>query len=269
MWQGIQFYENTGFFDFCDYVEGVYGNNTSVPGAGGVGLKKALTNYASWMANELVPGYCESFGYSVFEGTDNVLCFDTYNASLPTYSDISVGNAYDRQWNWFLCSGFGWYVGSLFLWISNTDFGSFRWQNGAPSGVKTIVSRLVQNPYWTRQCAEWFPTEDGYTYPLNDGATYQTTNLYTGGWYGYTESTRVIFVSGTNDPWRTSQVVSPLRPGGPLPSTPARPVLEVPGGYHTSDLVTENGVVNPGCAAVQSQVVSQVKTWVGEYPRKY
>jgi hypothetical protein len=63
-------------------------------------------------------------------------------------------------------------------------------------------------------------------------------------------------------------VVSPLRPGGPKPSTPAQPVLDVPGGYHTSDLVTANGVANAGCAAVQAQVVSQIKDWVSEYPGK-
>jgi hypothetical protein len=144
-----------------------------------------------------------------------------------------------------------------------------RWQNGAPAGQNTIVSRLIQNPYWTRQCGEWFPTENGQTYPLNSGATYNTANLYTGGWYGFEHSsTRLIFVSGTNDPWRTSQVTSPMRPGGPQPSTPARPVLEVPGGYHTSDLITKNGIVNPGCAAVQAEVVSTVKQWVGEYPGK-
>ncbi|KAG0647338.1 putative extracellular serine carboxypeptidase [Hyphodiscus hymeniophilus] len=251
LWQGNQFYENTGFFDFCDAVEGVDSNSTSLPGANGVGLKKALAGYASWFTTELLPGYCESFGYPEFAGTLNVLCFDTYNSSLPTYSDISVDNAYDRQWDYFLCSGFGW------------------WQNGAPKGQQTIVSRLVQNPYWTRQCAEWFPTVDGHTYPLNAGATYNTANLYTGGWFGFEfSSTRLIFVSGTNDPWRTSQVVSPLRPGGPQPSLPGRPVLDVPGGYHTSDLVTANGVANAGCAKVQAQVVSQVKEWVGEYPGK-
>jgi hypothetical protein len=143
-----------------------------------------------------------------------------------------------------------------------------RWQNGAPLLQRSIVSRLIQNPYWERQCAEWFPTENGYTYGLNAGATYNTANEYTGGWFGFTDSTRLIFVSGTNDPWRTSQVVSPLRPTGPKPSTPAQPVLEVPGGYHTSDLITENGVVNPGCAAVQSQIVSQIGKWVSEYPRE-
>ena len=49
-------------------------------------------------------------GYSDFSGTYNVACFDTYNASNPLYSDLSVGNAYDRQWDWFICGGFGWYV---------------------------------------------------------------------------------------------------------------------------------------------------------------
>jgi hypothetical protein len=87
-------------------------------------------------------------------------------------------------------------------------------------------------------------------------------------WFVFENSTCLIFVSGTNDPWRTSQVVSPLRPGGRQPSTPAQPTLEMLGGFHTSDLVTENGVVNPGCAAVQVQVVSQIMEWVGEYPTK-
>jgi hypothetical protein len=96
--------------------------------------------------------------------------------------------------------------------------------------------------------------------------TYNNANEYTGGWFGFAESTRLIFVSGTNDAWRSSQVVSPLRPGGPKPSTAAQPVLDVPGGYHTSDLVTANGFVNAGCAAVQAQIVSQVKEWVREYP---
>jgi hypothetical protein len=62
LWQGIQFYENTGFFDFCDAIEGATNNTTVLPGASGIGLTKALVNYANWMATQLVPGYCESFG---------------------------------------------------------------------------------------------------------------------------------------------------------------------------------------------------------------
>jgi hypothetical protein len=86
------------------------------------------------MQTEFIPGYCESFGtsyanfsgagvriqlvnlstgYSDFNGTNNVECFDSYNASSPLYSDVSVDNTYDRQWDWFLCSGFGWYVSFL------------------------------------------------------------------------------------------------------------------------------------------------------------
>jgi hypothetical protein len=42
-----------------------------------------------------------ALGYPEFNGTDNVECFDTYNPKLPTFSDLSVDNAYDRQWNWF------------------------------------------------------------------------------------------------------------------------------------------------------------------------
>jgi len=64
LWQGIQFYKNTGFFTFCDYIEGVSSNSTQIPGASGVGLKTALTGYANWMKTELIPGYCESYGTS-------------------------------------------------------------------------------------------------------------------------------------------------------------------------------------------------------------
>jgi hypothetical protein len=54
-------------------------------------------------------------GYQDFNGTYNVDCFDTYNATSPLYADLSVGNGYDRQWDWFLCSGFGWYVYKFLL----------------------------------------------------------------------------------------------------------------------------------------------------------
>lgn len=95
--------------------------------------------------------------------------------------------------------------------------------------------------------------------------SYNTANKYTGGWDGFENSTRLLFVSGTNDPWRSSQVTSFLRPGGPKVSTPDQPVYDVPGGYHTSDLVTQNGVVNAGCKAVQTEAIAKIVEWVGEY----
>lgn len=59
-WQSNQFYTGySGFYVFCDSVENVgplYPNATSVPGAEGVGLEKALDGYAKWVKEEVVPG---------------------------------------------------------------------------------------------------------------------------------------------------------------------------------------------------------------------
>lgn len=70
------------------------------PGAEGVGLEVALAGYASWVNSTLLPDYCASYGYEDWNDTWSVGCFDTYNASSPLFTDISVGNAADRQWVW-------------------------------------------------------------------------------------------------------------------------------------------------------------------------
>ena len=31
-------------------------------------------------------------------------CFDTYNASNPMFTDVTLANTIDRQWQWFLCN---------------------------------------------------------------------------------------------------------------------------------------------------------------------
>lgn len=59
LWQSDSFY--TGYSDFylwCDTVENVgalYPNSTTVPGAQGVGLEKALDGYAKWVSEYLLP----------------------------------------------------------------------------------------------------------------------------------------------------------------------------------------------------------------------
>lgn len=109
-WQSSQFYSEkisgyNPYYRFCDYVENVWPNSTNkVPGPQGVGIKRALDGYAKWFVEESLPGTCESSGYAGFEGEDNVLCFQNQNASNPIFHDLSVGNAYNRQWNWFLCN---------------------------------------------------------------------------------------------------------------------------------------------------------------------
>lgn len=241
----------TGFYDWCDSVEGVYNTtNATLPSASGVGLTKALQGYANWFTQIFLPGYCESFGYDAFNGTYNTYCFDTYDPTSPFFTDTSLSNQIDRQWQWMLC---------------NEPFGY--WQDGAPQGRPTLVSRLVTAQYWSRQCPLFFPTgPNGATFGIADGKTEADVNAYTGGW-NIDHATRLLYVNGGYDPWREAGVSSDFRPGGMLQSTEQVPVHFVPGGFHTSDLITKNGQVNASCGAVIASNVQQMVEWVNEWPK--
>ncbi|KAK3670459.1 hypothetical protein LTR78_009700 [Recurvomyces mirabilis] len=252
LWQSNQFYTGySGFFQWCDAIEGMTNatNTTVRPGPEGVGLEKALAGYASWVNTTFLPGYCETYGYDVFNGTYNTYCFNTYDPTSPIFTDTSLANTFNRQWEWMLC---------------NEPFGY--WQDGAPQGRSTLVSRLVDANYWIRQCGLYFPTEDGQTYGIANGKTEAQENSYTGGWY-IDNSTRLLYVNGGYDPWREASVSSELRPGGPLQSTEQVPVNIVPGGFHTSDLVTANGKANTTVQAVIDKNVAQMAAWVAEWPK--
>lgn len=58
-WQSNQFYTGySDFYFFCDSVENVgelFPNATTIPGAEGVGLDKALDGYAQWISKYMVP----------------------------------------------------------------------------------------------------------------------------------------------------------------------------------------------------------------------
>lgn len=148
--------------------------------------------------------------------------------------------------------------------LCNEPFGY--WQDGAPAGRDSIVSRLVDVAYWQRQCPLTFPTEDGYTFGSAEGKTEGELNAYTQGWD--ITHTRLLYVNGDNDPWREAGVSSDFRPGGKLQSTSEHPVIIVPKGYHTSDLLTENGVVNAGAKTAIDALVAQMVAWVDEFPKK-
>jgi hypothetical protein len=248
-WQGNQFYQNSGFFDFCDAIENVGQPNASLsPGADGVGLEKALAGYARWFSTTMLPGFCQSYGYVDWQGLYNVGCLDTHNASSPLFTDWSLSNQFDRQWVWMTC---------------NEPFGY--WQDSPPKGRPSIVSRFVNQLYWERQCALFFPTVSGETYGLAKGRTFDELNSYTGGWF-IDNSTRLTYANGQYDPWREASVSSEFRPGGPLASTAQVPVNVVPGGFHASDLVTRNGAVNAGCQSVINAGVKNIVNWVAQWP---
>jgi hypothetical protein len=212
-----------------------------------VGTQRAVEGYAVWTSQTFVPGFCASYGYPEWSDPNSVGCFDTYNASSPYYSDWTLSNQFDRQWVWLTC---------------NEPFGY--WQDSAPEGRASIVSRQVTRAYWERQCSLFFPEEDGHTYGIAAGKTFDTVNQYTGGWF-IDNSTRLLYNNGGYDPWREASVSSEFRPGGPLQGTDNVPVNVVPGGFHTSDLVTMNGVVNAGCQAVIDKGIEIITNWVGEW----
>ncbi|KAI5209493.1 serine carboxypeptidase [Aureobasidium subglaciale] len=248
LWQGNQFYRNTGFFDFCDAVENVKPNstNTTLPSAKGVGLEKALAGYASWFNTTYLPGSCESYGYDDWQGERNIKCFDTYNTSSPMYTDMTLSNAFDRQWVWMTC---------------NEPFGYY--QTGAPEDRPSIISRLSTADYWIRQCPLMFPASNSSVVGLAKGATAEAVNAHNKGWNNY--SPGLLYVNGDYDPWREASVSSDFRPEGKLQSTAKNPVVIVPGGFHTSDLVTQNAKSNAGAKAAIDQAVGIMKEWVSEF----
>ncbi|KAH7309745.1 endoprotease endo-Pro [Stachybotrys elegans] len=253
VWQSIQL--NSGysqFYQMCDAIEGA----GSAPGAKvsysskGVGLKKALPNYAAWFKASYIPGYCESYGYSDWSGTNNVQCWNSYNASMQVWSDWDARSPIFRSWVWQTC---------------NDPF--FYYQTGAPKGIPTIFSRLVTAEYWQRQCELFFPREGPFTYSSNRGKTAADINAHTGGWFN-TKTTRLIATNGEFDPWRSGSVSSVFRPGGPFKGNKKAPVILIKGARHCNDLTLRNAVHEP-VAKAQEQLSAQIKTWVNEfYDRK-
>jgi hypothetical protein len=250
LWQSNSFYTGySGFFQFCDAIEGVEAGAAKVPGPDGVGLTKALANYAAYVNSTILPGYCKSLGYN---DTYNVECFNTYdeNNNLFTATHVEDPSVVfnDRQWVWMTC---------------NEPFAY--WQDGAPLGRSTIVSRLVTAEYYQRQCAMYFPTINGHSYgSANPKVNEAALNAHTQGW-NLVNSTRLIWTNGEFDPWRTSGVSSQFRPAGQLASTPEHPVQIIPGGFHCSDLILKNGAVNAGVQNVIDNEVDQIVAWVQEY----
>ena len=60
---------------------------------------------------------------------------------------------------------------------------------------------------------------------------------------------------------------SEFRPGGPFQGSEKAPLQIIPGGFHCSDLILENGLVNKGVQEVINNEVKQIVEWVGEWPK--
>lgn len=54
-----------------------------------------------------------------YEDPLSIECYDTYNPNNKLFTDRTVGNAIDRQWQWMLCNEpFGWWQEYVFSLIS-------------------------------------------------------------------------------------------------------------------------------------------------------
>ncbi|KAK3369928.1 putative serine peptidase [Podospora didyma] len=269
MWQGIQLVGNDStFFQMCDTIEGVHpvdlngtgnGNSTiaaTVVGPSGVGTVKALANYASWFKHEWLPMFCYwSSGakydatYKDYKDPMSVGCLDSYNTSSPVFSDLRVNNTANRQWMWLLCN-------EPFFW----------WAAAAleEDGILSLLPRAVSTDYQQRLCGVFFPKEGNATFGSHGGKTAHDVNRLTDGW-NLTNTTRVLWVNGEFDPWRSASVSSELRPGGPLKSTKKAPVILIKGARHCNDMFTVTGKVNADVGRAQNLSIWQMKTWVEDF----
>ncbi|KAG7443164.1 uncharacterized protein BT62DRAFT_935498 [Guyanagaster necrorhizus] len=227
-WQSLQPDSGPGqqFFEFCDALE--VKNDVSAS-AEGWGLDHALTAWSSYFKNTYIFELCGDL--------DAETCLGSYNATQAYYTNTSIDNA-ERSWFWIVCNQVG------FL------------QEGPPLGVPAIVTRLVQPPYDLRQCSYMFP-EAFPTSPTTIDVA-KTNEAYEG-WNVRTN--RLFFANGIRDPWRDATVSAQTVN---VPSTASQPIA-LGDGFHCSDLLTPNGVVDPTVAAVQNQALGTMHTWLQEW----
>lgn len=84
--------------------QNVNNKTTTLPGAEGVGLEKALQGYATYYKNEILPTACQDEDEPI-----SVYCLDTHDLTNPMYED-SGETREERLWQWMLCND------NLFYW---------------------------------------------------------------------------------------------------------------------------------------------------------
>jgi hypothetical protein len=114
----------------------------------------------------------------------------------------------------------------------------------------TILNINIQ-----RDCVNMFP--DAFAYPPQP--TVAETNTMYDGWN--VNIPRLFFANGLRDPWREATVSADELN---KPNTPSMPIFEGDG-FHCSDLITENGIVDLTVAAVQEAALSYMHDWLAEW----
>ncbi|KZT55218.1 hypothetical protein CALCODRAFT_498923 [Calocera cornea HHB12733] len=228
LWQDMDPDEGAGsdFYNFCDALE--VDADGKVAGPRGFGLDATIQNFASWLATWSEEN-CAS------EDQDD--CFGSYDTTNPSYTNVTIDQA-DRSWSWTCCNFVGW------------------WEVGAPAHQPTVVSRLVTSAYDERtQCHNNFPD----AFPAVHSANTTSVNNAYGGWHINVD--RLVFLNGNRDPWKYATVSSDYVQ---RPSSANQPIA-VSDGFHCSDLITDNGVVDSTIYQAQQTVLNSMQQWMDEY----
>ncbi|KAG8883709.1 hypothetical protein FRB97_006020 [Tulasnella sp. 331] len=220
------------FFQFCDALETIFkpdGSNTTSMDAAGVGMPLALENYSEYFKTT---NTCPNTGGA---------CYSTYDYTVDQYTNWTVGNEINRQWQWMTCTEFGY------------------WQDGDPGNYSSIVSSLITEQYNIRQCNHMFPDANGN--PGNfSPAVEQNNNLY-GGWQ--LKADRLFVVNGQFDPWRSASLSSDWAPT--FQNTTLQEVAVVEGGHHCWDWSLQGAKYDPSIKSVVDLGISNLKGWLGEW----
>ncbi|KAF9077060.1 serine carboxypeptidase S28-domain-containing protein [Rhodocollybia butyracea] len=232
-WQSLQPETGPGakFFESCDALE--VKNGVNAP-ATGWGLENALSAWGSFWNSSYIDFLCGEEGV--------VDCLGTYNPNSTYFTSTALDNA-DRSWTWIICNEVG-----------------FLQEGPPPAGdLSAIVTRIVQPDYDIRQCAYMFSDVFASPADVPTAAGIANVNSAYKGWNISVD--RLFFANGQRDPWRASTVSAD---GVDRPSTETQPIA-IGNGFHTSDLLTANGRVDPTVLAVQNEALAYMKIWLAEW----
>jgi hypothetical protein len=108
---------------------------------------------------------------------------------------------------------------------------------------------------YQRQCVNMFP--EAFAYPPQP--TTEETNTMYAGWD--VDIPRLFFANGLRDPWRGATVSADRLN---KPNTTSMPIY-MSDGFHCSDLVADNGIVDPTVAVVHEAALRYMKEWLAEW----
>ncbi|KAG9221311.1 hypothetical protein CCMSSC00406_0009422 [Pleurotus cornucopiae] len=227
-WQALQITSgpNTAFRRFCDALEVKDGE--SAPESGW-GLEHALKAWGDYWKNGYLWGICG--------GWDVDACLTTHDPKSSWWTDTRIDNSW-RSWWWIVCNEVGYF------------------QNGAPAGEPTIVSRIFGVEDDLRQCAFAFPQR----FPeIPSTVDVEKINAAYGGWD--VQIDRIFFANGARDPWLDATMSAT---GLDIPSTETQQIGLMASGFHCSDL-SARSAIDPTVAEVQQQALAAFKKWLSTW----